>query len=119
MKRLLLISLLPLAALADPDLDPLVGEWTFSDDGCMEARMVFDFEGNYGLNVAEEGRWKPLERGQWRREGDLIVTETDGRSERFDIELESRDRIVLLSRDVKIDREAGIGALDLRRCPSY
>jgi hypothetical protein len=120
---LLSLLALPLLVLADPDLDPLVGEWSISTTeeagDCADMRMVFDFEGNYSLRVADEGRWQTLMHGQWRRDGDRIVTETDGRSERMAFEIESRDRMVLVSEEGPIDRELGVGYLDLGRCAAY
>jgi hypothetical protein len=118
---LLILLILPFAsaALADPDLDPLVGEWSFVDDGCAEARMVFDLEGTYELRVAEDGRWKRLDGGRWAREDGLVVTETAGQRERFDVADESHERVVLVSRDDTVNGAATVGKLDLRRCPAY
>jgi len=114
-----LLALLSSPLLADPDLDALVGEWAFGGQDCGEARMVFDFEGRFDLRLSEDGRWKVLGGGSWKRQGDLILTESDGRSERFSVDTESRDRIVLVSHDGTVDREAGVGYLELDRCPAY
>ncbi|MEA3642977.1 MAG: hypothetical protein VBE63_23990 [Lamprobacter sp.] len=119
----LLLGALANAVLADPDLDPLVGEWSVSSTeergDCADMRMVFDFEGNYVLRIAGDGGWQTLHAAGWRREGDLIVVEEATGSERFDVELESYERIVLVSRDAEVDRALGVGYLDLGRCAAY
>lgn len=119
----LLLATMASTASADPDLDPLVGEWSLSTTeeagDCDGMRMVFDFEGNYALQAAGEDRWQVLMHGQWRRDGDRIVTETEGRSERLVIEVETYERIVMVSEDGPIDRELGVGYLDLGRCAAY
>lgn len=107
---------LSLAAHADPEADPLVGEWAMEPGGCAESRMAFDFEGLYDLRVAEDGRWKSLYGGRWMRDGDTLVFETDGQRERFGVETASAEHMVLVSRDGPVDRELGVGFLDLTRC---
>ncbi len=114
-----LLALISGPLTADPDLDVLVGEWAFGGQDCAEARMVFDFEGRFDLRLAEDGQWKILDSGSWTREGDLILTESAGQAERFSLDTESRDRIVLVSDDGPVDREAGVGYLELDRCPAY
>lgn len=108
---------------ADPDLDPLVGEWSISTTeergDCADMRMVFDFEGAYVLRVADEGRWQSLMSGRWRRDGEQIVTETDGQRDRLVVEIETYERVVLVSRDGPVDRALGVGYLDLGRCAAY
>ena len=116
---ILLLALLSTLSYADPDHDPLVGEWTVADEDCAELRMVFDFEGGYELRIAEDSRWKTLYGGRWQRDGKLIVTVTDEQRERLEIEQEGYERIVLVSRDGPVDREAGVGYLDLQRCAAY
>lgn len=107
------LSLSP-ALFADPD--PLIGEWALESGGCAESRMAFGFEGLYDLRVAEDGRWKSLYGGRWMRDGDTLVFETDGQRERFGVETASAERMVLVSRDGPVDRELGVGFLDLTRC---
>jgi hypothetical protein len=128
MKTLLLGSSLLLATMAgtasaDPDLDPLVGEWSLSTTeeagDCADTRMVFDFEGAYHLKVADEGRWKPLFRGNWSRDGKVVTMRHEAGTERFESESESYERIVLVGLDGTVDRELGIGYLDLARCAAY
>lgn len=121
---LLLSTLLPMLLSADPNLDPLVGEWTVSTTeeagDCAAMRMVFDFEDNYHLRVFEDGRRKVLHYGNWSREGKVVtMRESGGRSERFTIERESYERIVLVSLDTEVDRALGVGYLDLHRCAAY
>lgn len=110
----LLAPLSPAAAT-----DPLVGDWAFVADGCAEARMVIEAAGRFEMRMAEGDQWRAISTGDWRREGGLIVTESAGGLERFAIELEDRQRVILVSRDAPVDREAGVGLLDLRRCPPY
>lgn len=111
------------AGHADPDLDPLVGEWSVSTTeeagDCAEMRMVFDFEGNYAARIADDGRWKALFNGRWNRDGEQIVTETDGQRETLAVEAESYERIVMVSSKGPVDRALGVGYLDLGRCPAY
>ncbi len=120
----LLVIALPALLSADPNLDPLVGEWSVSTTeeagDCAEMRMVFDFENNYDVRVIEDGRRKVLVYGNWSRDGKVVtVRDSDGRSERLTVEAESYERIVLVSRDSHVDRALGVGYLDLRRCAAY
>ncbi|MEE4637707.1 MAG: hypothetical protein V2J42_03095 [Wenzhouxiangella sp.] len=116
----LILALLPAMTLADPDLDPLVGEWSISTTeepgDCADTRMLFDLEGDYDLRVAEEGRWKPLFGGQWSRDGGFVTMRHAAGAERFEFELESDRRIVLVGLDGPVDRALGVGYLDLGRC---
>tara|TARA_Y100001933_G_scaffold250827_1_gene287586 strand:+ start:179 stop:547 length:369 start_codon:yes stop_codon:yes gene_type:complete len=112
----LFAALLSLPPAGHAESDPLVGEWSLEPGGCAESRMAFDFEGLYDLRVAEDGRWKSLYGGRWTRDGDTLVFETDGERERFGVESASAERMVLVSRDGPVDRELGVGVLDLTRC---
>ncbi len=119
----LALALVSAPALADPELDPLVGEWSISTTeepgDCADTRMVFDFEGAYDLRVAEDGRWRPLFGGNWSRDGAVVTMRHEAGAERFEFELESDERLVLVGIDGPIDRELGVGYLDLGRCPAY
>lgn len=119
----LLLAALTSSVSADPDLDPLVGEWSIStteeSGDCADTRMVFDFEGAYDLRVAEDGRWKPLLGGNWSRDGKVVTMRHEAGAERFEFELESYERIVLIGLDGTVDREMGVGYLDLGRCAAY
>ena len=126
MKGMLLpaaLALFSLSALADPDLDPMVGEWSVSTTeeagDCAELRFVFDNDGGFDLRIPEDGRWKSLSGGTWRRDGSMIVTESEGLRERMAIETESYERMVLVSQVGTVDRALGVGYLDLNRCPAY
>ena len=119
----LLLIALPAVVSADPDLDPLVGEWSVSSTeepgDCAELRFVFDMEGGFDLRILEDGHWKALSGGTWHRDGSLIVTESASQRERMAIETESYERIVLVSLDDEVDRALGLGYLDLGRCSAY
>jgi len=119
----LLLVALATTGSADPDLDSMVGEWSIStaeeSGDCAEMRMVFDFEGNYALRVADDGRWQALTSGRWSRDGEQIVTVTGDQQDRLVFEMDTYERVVLVSRDGPVDRELGVGYLDLGRCPAY
>ncbi|MFP4276574.1 MAG: hypothetical protein ACLFQC_03450 [Wenzhouxiangella sp.] len=120
LRLILSLGALPVLALAAPDLDPLVGEWSIStteeSGDCADTRMVFDLEGGYDLRVAEDGRWKPLFGGRWSRDGDVVTMRHEMGAERFEFELETDERIVLVGLEGPVDRALGVGYLDLGRC---
>lgn len=113
-----LITLWLIAGLAMAEIDGLVGEWAIDGD-CGESRMVFDLEGGYDLRIAEEGRWKPLYGGHWIRSGGRVEMTVGETREHWQIESISTNRVVMVSTAGRVERELGIGYLELTRCAAF
>lgn len=114
----MLIATWLLTPLVMAEVDGLVGEWAIDGD-CRESRMVFDPEGGYDLRVAEDGRWKPLYGGRWIRSGERVEMTVGATREHWQIDLISTDLVVLVSTDARVERELGIGYLELTRCAEF
>ena len=109
---ILCAAMVPAAALAGQE----VGEWAMDAGWCEEARLVFTADGTHESRMFDEGGWQSLASAPYRREGDVLVIDNPGETERLEVLEESAERLVLRNADPERRRQTGVMQIELVRC---